>query len=832
MFNNLRNNGLQWNGLLAAAWLRTIFLFLIPSISYAQCPERTTMGKDFWLMFLSNHNVSECSLMAACSRSTVIHVSSQSAQWDTTVITSTIGSVRIDVPSEVAIMDTNTFGIHVTSDYPIALYASNFINHSYDIATIYPTSTLHDRYMVQTYNERSGGALVGFVAIEDSTILSMVLPNYARIYPYSTTSIEIIPAGPHSVTLMSGETYQLRSPDFSGMEITSNGKPFAVFQGSPCTEVGGCDACDHLYEQCYPVDYWGNNFMLVSTATRLSGDLVQITSLENDCSLFFNGTPLATIQAGESYLYDLPANTAGLLHSTKQATVSMYLKGKNCGNQNGDPASVIIPPVEQGVNTSVFLAINTITTTEHYTNIVASNGAVSRMLLDGASIESNFTVTSSGYAYARLSVSPGPHILSCDRGGFLAWFYGLGDFESYAYIAGAAIRNLTESLYIHGLNTRVYTGSFIECQGDTVPMWVMSENVGAVSAWLIDSTQVAADIDTLHYIFDIPGEHLVQTVINSCDTLSAVINVRPTTYTTLVDTTCFNQPYNWHGHIFNSAGIYYDTLFDSYRCDSILVLNLDVIPRPDVAVNQDVDCHEATYSLTADLMGLNGYPFSWSSTPHDPLLNGHEHDTVVTVRPTIPTLYSLYIDCFCPFNEIVSLAPIEWPDAAVKISPQILTYEHPWLDAYDQSRHVMERQWIVNQVLQDETGGHLHYFASVEEDSVEVMLVLNGSTCPDTLLRIVPISHAAHWAPNIFTPDLESNNLFHVVLNEGVAEELYIYNRNGALVCHIEGANPVWDGTRDGADCPQGTYVWMLRYHTLHQPDQHIMLAGAITLLR
>ena len=70
------------------------------------------------------------------------------------------------------------------------------------------------------------------------------------------------------------------------------------------------------------------------------------------------------------------------------------------------------------------------------------------------------------------------------------------------------------------------------------------------------------------------------------------------------------------------------------------------------------------------------------------------------------------------------------------------------------------------------------------------------------------------------------------MFNEGVAEELYIYNRQGLLVAHIEGENPSWDGTREGTPCSQGAYVWVLYYRTDRETSKLQKLTGTVLLLK
>ena len=822
MANSLNISFFRNVTLVAARSVTAISLLLIPNVGRAQNPNCIPNGKDFWLMFLNNNlnqTDVEYSLTAVGIRGTTIHIENPTTQWDTIVSTTSAGSVRIIIPVESAFTEWSVVsggGIHVTSDNPITLYASNYMSGSYDIATVFPTAILGTHYLTQIYREdNTGPDEVGIVAVEDSTELSL-------LYPTGNT---------FNVSLMRGQSYQMM--DYIGLsciEITSNGKPFAIFQGGASATVGNCGYPDHLYEQSYPMEFWGNHFLLVSTATRTSGDLVQITTLEDNCSIFLDESLVTTINSGGFHYYNLPSDTAVFLRTTKPVFVCMYLKGMACGNSNGDPSSVIIPPMEQSVPSSLFQAINTDNITEHFVNIVTPVSSVSSMSLDGDSIASFFSIANTDYAYTRLSIEPGTHILSCDSGNFVAWFYGLGSRESYAYVIGASLVNYTKNLYIDGHNTSIDSVSLSYCQGTHVPVWVEGLEDGEYVDWLIDTVWWASNLGSDLLNID-TGDHIVQAVIHPCDTLSAMVHVNPRVFKSVTDTSCFDQSYAWRGRALDSTGIYYDTVANAEGCDTIFSLDLFVVSRPEVAILQDVDCHEGTYSLSADLMGLQGYTFSWSSSPHDTMLDGHEHDATVDVSPRHTANYYLDVDYECPFREQVTLNPVLSAGADWLILPEYLTYDHPWLDVFDRSRNVIDRQWLVNQLLQGTSGSHLHYVTS-DTDSIEVMLVINSTTCPDTLRSTIPFSHAAHWAPNVFTPDLGSSDLFTVVLNEGVAEDLYIYNRNGQLICHFEGPEPMWDGTRDGVACPQGTYVWKLRYHTIYLPDHHLTLTGTVTLIR
>lgn len=810
-----------------ACWALLLVMFVFPSSAFGQCPEATTQGRDFWLMFMTNHmGSSTFSLIAACDTATTITVSNPRTAWSREVVLDSAGSVTIAIPSEHAV--TRDFavvsegGLHVTSTQPIVLYASNFQIGSYDIATIFPSSVLQSYYMAQTYRE-GGYAEVGFVALHDNTVLSMTLPD----------AVDSLPPGPHSVTLMAGQTYQLGGNHFSGMVVTSNGKPFAMFQGSRCTRVGVMGACDHLYEQCYPTLFWGNHFLLVPTAQRSLGDLILVTSLSDSCRLLLDGLPQATLAAGETFQFQLPSDTVVYLEASRPVSTCLYLKSSECDSCLGDPASVIIPPLEQGVESAVFQAINTPSTTQHYANIVVPACAVDAMKLDGIPIGTHFRGHPSGLSFAQLPITPGTHTLSNNQHGFVASFYGLGIYESYAYIAGSAIRDLSESLFIDSIETRSLVCRMLYCQGDTLTMRLESDEPNLMVEWVVDSQPVAYTDTAVSYLFTTPGIHSVQARYHSCDTLEAELEVMPVFFSADLDTTCFNRPYHWREHTLDSTGYFVDSLLTLYGCDSLFALDLFVIPQPQSSYTAVEDCHTGTYTLTASLAEAEGWPFSWSSVPHDTSLDGHATDTVVVVKPREQTLYTLNIDYRCPFVVFNSLRPIEWPGAAWEVNPDQLSYAHPWLDAYDHSLHATRRQWFVDQWPLAETGSHLRYDVPFEADSVNLMLVVSNNTCDDTLRRTLPFVHSVTWAPNAFTPGSDANSRFSILLDDVVADELLIYDRHGILVRRLEGPDPVWDGTAaDGTPCPQSAYLWLLRYRSADQPLRLQSLTGTVTLLR
>jgi hypothetical protein len=87
--------------------------------------------------------------------------------------------------------------------------------------------------------------------------------------------------------LNEGQTYQLQSDyDLTGTLIeTINAeqaecKSFAVFGGNEWTRIGQCNgAQDNLFEQMYPINTWGKEFVSVPYKTRIGGDILKNISL-------------------------------------------------------------------------------------------------------------------------------------------------------------------------------------------------------------------------------------------------------------------------------------------------------------------------------------------------------------------------------------------------------------------------------------------------------------------------------------------------------------------------------------------------------------------------
>ena len=505
------------------------------------------------------------------------------------------------------------------------------------------------------------------------------------------------------------------------------------------------------------------------------------------------------------------------------AQVCFYISGMAYGGMPGDPASVVVPPVEQGISRMVTAVYTTALVSNHYINIVTANDYVPLMTLDGQSIASSFTSTVGGYSYAYLTVDEGKHLIDADTGRFLAMFYGLGDVESYAYIAGMAVRSAEYD---------VRADRHVLCMGDTVTIVVAKDDSLGVD-WLVDGRLLASGVDTMHLSFDSVGQHRVSVVITPVgDTVWELITVNPVYSYQIADSICLGDTLFWNGMALADSGSYMASFSSVAGCDSVVTMHLSVLdnaPIPDFTIVPD--CRSRSYTLSAVVADGNaGVVAWWSSSPPDSTLASQPWDSIV-VYPDVPTNYALHIDGCQPFDTLFSLTPLHQPHARMELSSERIDEEHPSFTASDCSLVAEGRHWWIDSLPM---GGSpvLQYTSSLTADSIHVTLVAYNGICRDTLRRVVLIDHFGLWVPNVFTPDKSENNIFAPVANDAVIEELAIYNRWGGLVTRIAGPHPVWDGTMNGTACPESAYVWLVRYRVDSDPSRLWEVCGTVTLLR
>lgn len=633
------------------------------------------VGTDFWLTFLLNVDDASRSIYISSEYDCTANVEAPLLGWDTTVFVPADTSINVLVPYSCvprSFCDCSNCGLHVATSAPALVYASNYSSMTADMTSVLPTSVLRKSYMTQTYGSRASGQQVAVVAPYDSTRLRVVLAE--AIYSEDNNdSPPIYVAGDTLDTLlMRGNVYLLKTgyvyftgfyPEsgFSGTRFVAS-KPVAVFQGHRCTNVPVMSSyCDHLFEQTIPSDFLGCQYVIVPTIGRESttttsycsdfvGDFVKVTSRDDNCSVFIDNQLVTQLNAGESYEFILTNHTPSFypsdldlyqydalpLSTSSPVLVCFYITGNCYGGNPGDPAMVIVPSLEQGISRTIVPVYNTALVRSHFVNVVATTNDVGNITLDGVNIASAFTTGPPGYSFASIPISEGVHIMDADTGRFLATFYGLGDDESYAYIAGMAARSAAYN---------VHANTHTLCLNDTMTIAFSTADSTLGVEWHVDGQIVDFSGDTLRITFDSAGIHRIAVVVTPVgDTVWEYITVLgEDLYVDLGDDKhiCLSEAtecvlnageqfsYEWStGETEQTITVtetnnYIVTVSDELGCtltDSVFV---EFVPTPNVRIlNQTEDfCEEYSAVLYAD---ANVEDFLWSTGEIDQTITVHD----------------------------------------------------------------------------------------------------------------------------------------------------------------------------------------------------------------
>ena len=300
----------------------------------------------------------------------------------------------------------------------------------------------------------------------------------------------------------------------------------------------------------------------------------------------------------------------------------------------------------------------------------------------------------------------------------------------------------------------------------------------------------------------------------------------------LNDTICQGEQRPFDGAFYNVSGDYSAQLQSHYGCDSTVTLHLLVRPQPQVSIFSEYSCSHETYWLTAV---SDGDHFTWHASAGEHQLEGHNHDIVVKLRPREVTTVTLTADYSsgrsCPNETVTTLVPITNVVAEISCRPEVLRPENRQVEAKDMSSGHTARQWYVDGVAWGNEPV-INCEADEEAEEMVITLVAYNDLCSDTAEKHLYPTDETLFVPNVFTPSLSTNSTFRAH-GTGILEyHITIYTREGQMVFSGDSLDSEWDGTHDGEPCPQGNYVYQIRYRGRSTPDGWQLQAGSILLLR
>lgn len=262
---------------------------------------------------------------------------------------------------------------------------------------------------------------------------------------------------------------ELVGVDLTGTKIRAN-EPVAVFSGHECTFYPyNQGACDHLEEQLFPTETWGQEFTLVPPILRapnlnLATEAIywKVVALEPETRITFSA-PFADLDPREPGSLEVPFCGDRLVDERtvvmdagqtcefgtrlpveavgdKPIQVMGIISGQDStgvfnafGAHAGDPSIYLVAPRNQHRREYVFLIPTTYF--NDYLTVVAPSHA--NIALDGVPLDLSDaqTVPGNNDVYKHFAVSDGPHTVEGDTQ-FGILVFAFDDYVSYAFTGG------------------------------------------------------------------------------------------------------------------------------------------------------------------------------------------------------------------------------------------------------------------------------------------------------------------------------------------------------------------------------------------------------------
>ncbi len=263
---------------------------------------------------------------------------------------------------------------------------------------------------------------------------------------------------------------------------------------------------------------------------------------------------------------------------------------------------------------------------------------------------------------------------------------------------------------------------------------------------------------------------------------------------------CGSQSITVGSNTYNSTGIYYDTLQSAGGCDSIHILNLQVVTakrdtlRAAVCAGMGVAIDGKTYTQP----GI--YTDTFATAGCDSMR------TVIITVHALPQLQLSASNTTVAAGDTVQLNTTagsaytyQWQPAGAMSDPAI----HNPIGTINQST------WIRVQVSDT-----------------------NGCIATDSVFIAVVECFGNIYVPNVFSPNNDgANDEFRVYGNCILLNSLKVFNRWGEKVWETDDINAHWDGYYRGELQQPGVFVYLLSYFNT-ATGKAKQLKGSLTLIR
>jgi hypothetical protein len=380
-------------------------------------------------------------------------------------------------------------GIRISAPQPISVYVLNYKSVSSDGYLAIPTNVWGTKYIHNSYYDfaevRPWKTGFTIIAKEDQTKVSIELKGKGKSVATTVKKRRI--GDKWSVILDKGDTYSVMGDgttqggfDLSGSSITGD-KPIGLisFHQRVIIPTNAQNGRDHIVEMMPPVTAWGKTFYSVEFARDNKGDFFRVVAAQDSTVVDMvymdkkEGTELGrrtiTLAKAGDFWEDFnywtgKGETEGIRgvsvwKSNKPIMICQYAYSDNWDNGDGfDPFMIVLTPVEQYVNSTIFQTPANAAFNKNWFGIIAegddpkvdpSQKKLRSIVFDGDTLYKKYPqillnrIPGSNYYWGHLQfATPGHHSIQANTR-FGGYIYGFSNFAGYGWPAAMGFRNLS-----------------------------------------------------------------------------------------------------------------------------------------------------------------------------------------------------------------------------------------------------------------------------------------------------------------------------------------------------------------------------------------------------
>ncbi|MCZ2357740.1 MAG: gliding motility-associated C-terminal domain-containing protein, partial [Bacteroidia bacterium] len=237
--------------------------------------------------------------------------------------------------------------------------------------------------------------------------------------------------------------------------------------------------------------------------------------------------------------------------------------------------------------------------------------------------------------------------------------------------------------------------------------------------------------------------------------------------------------------------------------------------------------------INLQVSGSQGYTVQWQPTQavDNPTSSSPNFIDTVSTRLTV-TILDTTTGCTAQDSVEILVRPAPVAD----FYPLMDSVEVPFmLTVHNNSRNATQYRWYFEGKGDTIRVEHPDGFYLMEPGMYNLVLVAaNDLGCLDTTAHYIFASDIkpALYIPNAFTPNGDGRNDEFLPFGVSIDQISFkIYDRWGVEVYTAEHINSGWPGTKNGKDCPEGVYVYRIRFKFVGNNEFEIR-AGTVTLIR